>query len=262
MIKKLELPADEILFLRNRSWIPCYGDLRALIMHESHKSKYSIHPGSDKMYQDLKKLYWWPNMKAKIATYVSKCLTWAKVKAECQKPSSLLVHPLTLFNTPFVRTSFVKVATPPPKSKPTRGRQKRTTQNENASRQTAWTNEEEIALGKCWVHVFENSFKDNARKDAGFWTEILQYFESKKRHPFVKPKGLKKKKGSISSGSSSNTNDKALARLIVSDLAMHNEHAIEMKEEEHLTFLEIKGREVEYRNESWQCMNIDNVKKT
>ncbi|GKE08091.1 putative reverse transcriptase domain-containing protein, partial [Tanacetum coccineum] len=41
----------------------------ALDMHESHKSKYSIHPGSDKMYQDLKKLYWWPNMKAKISTY-------------------------------------------------------------------------------------------------------------------------------------------------------------------------------------------------
>nr|GEX69900.1 putative reverse transcriptase domain-containing protein [Tanacetum cinerariifolium] len=62
----------------------------ALIMHESHKSKYSIHPGSDKMYQDLKKLYWWPNMKAEIATYVSKCLTCAKVKIEYQKPSGLL----------------------------------------------------------------------------------------------------------------------------------------------------------------------------
>ncbi|GJR63172.1 putative reverse transcriptase domain-containing protein [Tanacetum coccineum] len=70
-----------------RSWIPCFGDLRALIMHESHKSKYSIHPGSNKMYHDLKKLYWWPNMKAEIATYVNKCLTYAKVKAECQKPS-------------------------------------------------------------------------------------------------------------------------------------------------------------------------------
>ncbi|GJR11968.1 reverse transcriptase domain-containing protein [Tanacetum coccineum] len=59
----------------------------------SHKSKYSIHPGSDKMYQDLKKLYWWPNMKAEIATYVSKCLTCAKVKIEYQKPSGLLVQP-------------------------------------------------------------------------------------------------------------------------------------------------------------------------
>ncbi|GJV24586.1 putative reverse transcriptase domain-containing protein [Tanacetum coccineum] len=51
------------------------------------QSKYSIHPGSDKMYQDMKKLYWWPNMKANIATYVSKCLTCAKVKAEHQRPS-------------------------------------------------------------------------------------------------------------------------------------------------------------------------------
>ncbi|GJV68399.1 putative reverse transcriptase domain-containing protein [Tanacetum coccineum] len=68
-------------------------DLCALIMHESHKSKYSINPGSDKMYQDLKKLYWWPNIKAEISTYVTKFLTCTKVKAECQKPS-VLVQPL------------------------------------------------------------------------------------------------------------------------------------------------------------------------
>ncbi|GKF93502.1 hypothetical protein Tco_0280221 [Tanacetum coccineum] len=47
--------ADRTLCLRNRSWIPCYGDLRALIMYESHKSKYLIHPGLDKIYQDLNK---------------------------------------------------------------------------------------------------------------------------------------------------------------------------------------------------------------
>ncbi|GKD42363.1 putative reverse transcriptase domain-containing protein [Tanacetum coccineum] len=69
MIKNLEPRAHGTLCLTNKSWIPYFGDLRTLIMHESHKSKYSIHLGSDKMYQDLKKLYWWPNMKAEIATY-------------------------------------------------------------------------------------------------------------------------------------------------------------------------------------------------
>ncbi|GJV02204.1 putative reverse transcriptase domain-containing protein [Tanacetum coccineum] len=87
--EKLEPRADGTLCFNGRSWLPCYGDLRTVIMHESHKSKYSIHPGSDKMYQDMKKLYWWPNMKANIATYVSKCLTCAKVKAEHQRPSGL-----------------------------------------------------------------------------------------------------------------------------------------------------------------------------
>nr|GEX83266.1 putative reverse transcriptase domain-containing protein [Tanacetum cinerariifolium] len=88
--KKLKPRADGTLCLNGRSWLPCYGDLRTVIMHESHKSKYSIHPGSKKMYQDMKKLYWWPNIKADIATYVSKCLTCAKVKAEHQRPSGLL----------------------------------------------------------------------------------------------------------------------------------------------------------------------------
>ncbi|GKA64386.1 putative reverse transcriptase domain-containing protein [Tanacetum coccineum] len=90
--EKLEPRADGILYLNNRSWLPCYGDLRTMIMHESHKSKYSVHPGSDKMYQDMKQLYWWPNMKADIATYVSKCLTCLRVKAEHQKLSGLLVQ--------------------------------------------------------------------------------------------------------------------------------------------------------------------------
>ncbi|GKD91822.1 putative reverse transcriptase domain-containing protein [Tanacetum coccineum] len=91
--EKLESRAGETLCLNNRSGLPCYGDPRTLIMHESHKSKYYVHPGSDKMYQDMKQLYWWPNMKVDIATYVSKCLTCLKVKAEHQKPSVLLVQP-------------------------------------------------------------------------------------------------------------------------------------------------------------------------
>nr|GEU53265.1 hypothetical protein [Tanacetum cinerariifolium] len=91
--ERLKARMDGTSCLNNRSWLPCYGDLRTLVIHESHKSKYSIHSGSDKMYQDLKQLYWWPNMKANIPTYVSKCLTCSKVKAEHQKPSGLLVQP-------------------------------------------------------------------------------------------------------------------------------------------------------------------------
>nr|GEZ52503.1 reverse transcriptase domain-containing protein [Tanacetum cinerariifolium] len=91
--EKLEPRVDGTLCLNDRSWLPCYRDLRSVIMHESHKSKYSIHPGSDKIYQDMKKLYWWPNMKANIATYVSKCLTCARVEAKHQRPSGFLVQP-------------------------------------------------------------------------------------------------------------------------------------------------------------------------
>nr|GEW05416.1 putative reverse transcriptase domain-containing protein [Tanacetum cinerariifolium] len=91
--EKLEPRADGTLCLNNRSWLPCYGELRTLIMHESQKLKYSVYSGSNKMYQDMKLLYWWPNMKADIATYVSKCLTCLKVKAEHKKPSGLLVQP-------------------------------------------------------------------------------------------------------------------------------------------------------------------------
>nr|GFB06896.1 putative reverse transcriptase domain-containing protein [Tanacetum cinerariifolium] len=56
--EKLEPRTDGTLCLNGRSWLPCYGDLRTVIMHESYKSKYYIHPGSDKRYQDMKKLYW------------------------------------------------------------------------------------------------------------------------------------------------------------------------------------------------------------
>ncbi|GKA13254.1 putative reverse transcriptase domain-containing protein [Tanacetum coccineum] len=64
-----EIHPDGIRYFENQVWLSLFGGLRDLIMHESHKSKYSIHPGFDKMYQDMKKLYWWPNMKADIATY-------------------------------------------------------------------------------------------------------------------------------------------------------------------------------------------------
>nr|GEV98328.1 reverse transcriptase domain-containing protein [Tanacetum cinerariifolium] len=84
--ENLEPHMDGTLCLNNRSWLSRYGTMRTMIMHESHKSKYYVHPSSDKMFQDMKLLYWWRNMKADIATYISKCLTCLKVKAKHPKP--------------------------------------------------------------------------------------------------------------------------------------------------------------------------------
>ncbi|GJV81480.1 putative reverse transcriptase domain-containing protein [Tanacetum coccineum] len=86
----IEQRSDGTLYYLDRIWVPLKGDVRILIMDEAHKSKYSVHPGADKMYYDLRDRYWWPGMKKDIAEYVSKCLTCLKVKAEQQRPSSLL----------------------------------------------------------------------------------------------------------------------------------------------------------------------------
>ncbi|GKC37917.1 putative reverse transcriptase domain-containing protein [Tanacetum coccineum] len=105
---KFQKSPDGTLCFEGRSWIPLYRGIRDLIIHESHKSKYSIHPRSDKMYPDLKELYWWPNMKADITTYISKCLTCSKVKAECQKPSGLLQqHDIPVWKWERITMDFV-----------------------------------------------------------------------------------------------------------------------------------------------------------
>ncbi|KAI3811207.1 hypothetical protein L1987_20926 [Smallanthus sonchifolius] len=93
MEAQLEVKSDGIRYFAERIWGSIFRNLKELIMDEAHKSRYSIHPGSEKMYHDLKVLYWWPKMKSDIATYVSKCLTCTKVKVEYQKPSGLLQQP-------------------------------------------------------------------------------------------------------------------------------------------------------------------------
>ncbi|KAM0064567.1 putative nucleotidyltransferase, Ribonuclease H [Helianthus debilis subsp. tardiflorus] len=93
MEKQLVPNKEGTLCFMKRIWVPLFGGLRKVIFDEAHKSRYSIHPGADKMYQDLKDYYWWPRMKGDVAVYVSKCLMCAKVKAEYQKPSGLLQQP-------------------------------------------------------------------------------------------------------------------------------------------------------------------------
>ncbi|GJY12203.1 putative reverse transcriptase domain-containing protein [Tanacetum coccineum] len=91
--QQMEKKEGEILYFMDRTWVPLIEDVNTMIMNEAHKSKYSVHPGADKMYYDLRDMYLWPGMKRDIATYVSKCLTCSKVKAEHQRPSGLLKQP-------------------------------------------------------------------------------------------------------------------------------------------------------------------------
>jgi hypothetical protein len=78
------------IWFRNRICVPDVGDLRKTILREAHDSAYSIHPGSTKMYPDLKQRYWWYGMKRDVAAHVALCDTCHRVKAEHQRPSGLL----------------------------------------------------------------------------------------------------------------------------------------------------------------------------
>ena len=70
-----------VIWFKNRIVVPKNEELRQQILDEAHLSRYSIHPGSTKMYQDLKQHYWWTKMKIEIARYVAKCDTCRRVKA-------------------------------------------------------------------------------------------------------------------------------------------------------------------------------------
>ncbi|GKA69941.1 putative reverse transcriptase domain-containing protein [Tanacetum coccineum] len=91
--QQMEKREDGSLYYMDRIWVPLVGGVRTKIMDEAHKTRYSVHLEADKMYYDLRDMYWWPSMKKEIAIYVSKCLTCAKVKAEHQRPSGLLQQP-------------------------------------------------------------------------------------------------------------------------------------------------------------------------
>ena len=81
---------EESLYFKDRLCVPVNDELKKKLLHEAHNTLFTMHPGSNKMYQDLKHFYWWPGMKKDIVDYVSKCLTCQQVKAEHQVPSGLL----------------------------------------------------------------------------------------------------------------------------------------------------------------------------
>jgi hypothetical protein len=79
----------------SRIVVPNYAKLMREILDEGHKSQYTVRPGSTKMYQDMKKKYWWSGMKRDIVEYVSRCLSCQQVKAEHQRPIGPL-QPLSI----------------------------------------------------------------------------------------------------------------------------------------------------------------------
>ena len=81
---------DGSLQYRGRVVVPQLTDLREEILKEFHCSRFSVHPGGTKMYQDLRPQYYWSGMKRHVGDFVRRCLTCQQVNAEHQKPTGLL----------------------------------------------------------------------------------------------------------------------------------------------------------------------------
>jgi len=100
--------SEGILRYRNRLCVVDHSELRKELLQESHNSTLSTHPGSTKMYRDLKTHYWWPGMKKDVAEYVARCLTCQRVKAEHQKPGGLLQPlPIPVWKWEHITMDFV-----------------------------------------------------------------------------------------------------------------------------------------------------------
>jgi hypothetical protein len=87
--------AEGMVWFKDRLCVPDITSIQELILKEAHETAYSIHPGSEKMYQDLKKRSWWYGMKREIAEYVARCDSCQRIKSEHQRPAGLL-HPLQI----------------------------------------------------------------------------------------------------------------------------------------------------------------------
>ncbi|KAL0544053.1 hypothetical protein IC582_019164 [Cucumis melo] len=92
---EFSLSSDGGLLFERRLCVPSDSAVKTELLAEAHSSPFSMHPGSTKMYQDLKRVYWWRNMKREVAEFVSKCLVCQQVKAPRQKPTGLL-QPLSI----------------------------------------------------------------------------------------------------------------------------------------------------------------------
>ena len=89
MVENWAIINDELRF-RGRLCVTNHDRIREELLDECHRSKFSIHPGSNKMYRDMKWQSWWKGMKRDVARYISKCAVCQQVKIEHQRPGGLL----------------------------------------------------------------------------------------------------------------------------------------------------------------------------
>ena len=90
--KETEFNVNEngVLYYKDRVCVPDCNELRKSILEGAHSGSFAIHPGSTKMYQDLKVSFWWFGMKRDVSEFVTKCLVCQRVKTKHQVPSGLL----------------------------------------------------------------------------------------------------------------------------------------------------------------------------
>src|SRR5262249_16078617 len=79
-----------VVYFGSRLCVPCDVQLRNDLLAEAHRSRYTVHPGTTKMFRNLKQYFWWSGMKRDVAEFVSRCLVCQQVKAEHQRPSGLM----------------------------------------------------------------------------------------------------------------------------------------------------------------------------
>ena len=87
---EFQLHKDGTIRFNNRLCVPSQSSIKNEILEEAHHTTYTIHPGETKMFKDLKRNFWWKNMRREVASFVEQCLTCQKVKAERRKPAGEL----------------------------------------------------------------------------------------------------------------------------------------------------------------------------
>ena len=92
MIGKANIALDDegVIRFQHRACVANVAEVKKEVLEEAHRSKFFIHPGNSKMYQDLKRNFWWQGMKKDVAEFVAKCLIYQQVKVENKKSSRLM----------------------------------------------------------------------------------------------------------------------------------------------------------------------------